>query len=260
MSYTLIQATDTPASATFAALLGHAVALAFAWVERRARDPMLPLGLFSSRPFSVANLASFFLYGGLAGLFFLMPIQLQVTAGYTTLAAGLALLPLTVLTLGLSARGGSLTKRAGPRVPLAAGALISGLALVLATRVGRDASYLTDVLPVVCLIGVGIPLITPPITVTVLSAVPDARAGIASAVSNGVARTAGLVIVAALPLLAGLPQNAASNPAEFDRGFDACMLICAALFVAGGLIVWFGVPRPAAKVPDEPICRHHIFR
>ncbi|WUH98521.1 MFS transporter [Spirillospora sp. NBC_00431] len=214
LSYALIQATDTPASATFAALVGLAVSLAFVWAERRARAPMLPLGLFASRPFSVANLASFFLYGGLAGLFFLLPIQLQVTSGYTTFGAGLALLPLTVLTLALSGRGGALTKRAGPRVPLAAGALLCGLALLLATRIGRDASYVTDVLPVVCLVGVGIPLITPPITATVLGAVPDARAGIASAVSNGVARTAGLIVVAALPLLAGLPQDAASDPAE----------------------------------------------
>ncbi|MFI0485417.1 MFS transporter [Actinomadura sp. 9N215] len=256
LSYALIQATDTPVSATVAALLGLAVSLAFVWVERRARTPMLPLGLFASRPFSVANLASFFLYGGLAGLFFLLPIQLQVTAGYSTLAAGLALLPLTVLALVLSARGGALTKRAGPRVPLAAGALLCALALLLATRVGRDASYLADVLPVVCLVGVGIPLITPPITATVLGAVPDARAGIASAVSNGVARAAGLMVVAALPLLAGLPQDAASDPAELDRGFDVGMLICAGLFVLGGLVVWFGVRRPA-DVAAEPICRHH---
>jgi EmrB/QacA subfamily drug resistance transporter len=256
MSYALIQATDDPGAATIAAALGLVASLVFVRIERRSPAPMLPLGLFASRAFSVANLASFFLYGGLAGLFFLMPIQLQVTAGYSTLAAGLALLPLTVLTLALSSQGGVITTRTGPRIPLATGALLCGLALLLATRVGSDTSYLADVLPVVVLIGIGIPLITPPITATVLGAVPDARAGVASAVSNGVARAAGLIIVAALPLLAGLPQDAADNPAALDRGFDAGMLICAGLFVLGGLIVWFGVPR-LSKVPAEPICRHH---
>ncbi|MEU5884370.1 MFS transporter [Spirillospora sp. NPDC047279] len=256
LAYALIQAADDPGTAAFAAGLGLVASLAFVRVERRSRAPMLPLGLFASRPFSVANLASFFLYGGLAGLFFLLPIQLQVTAGYTTLAAGLALLPLTVLTLALSARGGALTTRVGPRPPLAAGAAISALALLLATRIGTDASYLADVLPVVVLIGIGIPLITPPITATALGAVPDARAGTASAVSNGVARAAGLIVVAALPLLAGLPQDAATNPAALDRGFDAGMLICAGAFVLGGLIIWFGVPRRPA-VRTEPICDHH---
>lgn len=248
MSYALIQGADNLGAAAFAAFLGLVAFLVFVWIEWRSRAPMLPLGLFASRPFSVANLASFFLYGGLAGLIFLLPIQLQVTAGYTALAAGLALLPLTVLTLVLSARGGALTTRTGPRIPLTVGALICGFALLLATRVSSEATYLSDVLPVVVLIGIGIPLITPPITATVLSAVSDARAGIASAVSNGVARAAGLVVVAALPLLAGLPQDAADNPAALNRGFDIGMLICAGLFVLGGLIVWFGIPH----LPHDP--------
>lgn len=252
ITYALIQATDDPRAATLAAFAGLVASLSFVWIERRSRTPMLPLGLFASRPFSVANVASFFLYGGLAGLFFLMPIQLQITAGYTTLAAGLALLPLTVLTLVMSARGGALTTRIGPRIPLAVGALLCGLALVLATRVGPDTSYLADVLPVVVLIGIGIPLITPAITVTMLGAVPDARAGTASAVGNGVARAAGLIVVAALPLLAGLPQDAADNPTALDDGFDVSMLICGGLFVLGGVIVWFGVPNQAPSRPRPP--------
>ncbi|MCG5213038.1 MFS transporter [Streptosporangium sp. KLBMP 9127] len=251
MTFALIQAADDPGAATFAGCLGLVASLIFVRIERRSRTPILPLGLFAARPFSVANLAGFFLYGGLAGLFFLMPIQLQVTSGYSTLATGLALLPLTVLTLVLSAWGGALTTRIGPRVPLVAGALICGLALLLATRIGPDASYLADVLPVVGLIGVGIPLITPPITATVLGAVPDARAGTASAVSNGVARAAGLIVVAALPLLAGLPQDAANNSAALDRGFDVGMLICGGLFILGGLIVWFGLPHPQASPPSR---------
>ncbi|WP_053175469.1 MFS transporter [Nonomuraea sp. SBT364] len=256
MTYALIQAPGDPGPAAAAALLGLVAVLGFVRVERRSPTPMLPLGLFASRPFSLANLAGFFLYGGLAGLFFLLPIQLQITAGYSTLATGLALLPLTVLTLVLSAWGGTLTTRIGPRVPLASGALVCGLALLLATRIGADASYPAEVLPVVALVGIGIPLITPPITATVLSAVPDARAGTASAVSNGVARAAGLIVVAALPLLAGLPQDAAHNPAALDRGFDGGMLICGGSFILGGLLAWFGIPRPAG-VPAEPACRHH---
>jgi MFS transporter len=151
--------------------------------------------------------------------------------------------------LALSARAGAITARIGPRVPLAGGSLCCAVALLLATRIGTQSTYVADVLPVVALTGIGIPLITPPITTTVLSAVPDERAGIASAVSNGVARAAGLVVVAALPLLAGLPSDVADDPAALDTGFDSAMLICAGMFVLGGLVAWLGVPRPAPAAP-----------
>ncbi|MQA81468.1 MAG: MFS transporter [Streptosporangiales bacterium] len=256
-TYALTQGAAEPGPAMVAAVLGIAAMLVFWWVERRSRTPMLPLGMFSSRPFSAANLAGFFVYGALAALMFVLPIQLQLTTGYTALATGLALLPLTALTLALSARGGTLAARLGPRVPLTAGSFVCALALLLATRIGAPASYLTDVLPVVLLIGIGIPLVTPAITATVLSAVPDARAGIASAVSNGVARTAGLLVVAALPLLARLPQDAAGDPVALDHGFDRSMLIGSGLFVLGGLVAWFGVSRPAATTPT-PACRPTI--
>jgi EmrB/QacA subfamily drug resistance transporter len=256
VTYALIQ----PAEAGWAAAAVGLIAFAgFVWVERRSAAPMLPPGLFASRQFSAANLASFFLYGALAGFIFFLPIQLQLTVGYPPLAAGLALLPLTALTLALSARAGAITARIGPRVPLAAGSLCCAVALLLASRIGTQSSYLADVLPVVALTGIGIPLITPPITTAVLSAVPDARAGIASAVNNGVARAAGLVVVAALPLLAGLPSDVAGDPGAlgvgFDAGFGTAMLTCAGMFVLGGLVAWFAGPCPAPAA--GPVRRYH---
>jgi MFS family permease len=217
---------------------------------------MLPLQLFRSRAFSVANLASFVAYGALAGAFFLLPIQLQVTSGYAAWTAGVALLPLPILTLVLSPFGGELTARYGARIPLVCGSLSCTVALLLAMRIGPDASYATEVLPVMVLTGVGVPLITPPITATVLNAVPDGRVAIASAVNNGIARTAGLVAVAALPLLAGLPQDAAQDAAALDRGYGTGMLICSALFLSSGIVAWLGLPRPAAA-PAQPLGRRH---
>jgi EmrB/QacA subfamily drug resistance transporter len=253
LTYALTQSRDG-GWATAAGLAGMAVFAAFLLVEHRSSAPMLPLRLFSSRQFSAANLASFFAYGGLAGMFFLMPVQLQIITEYSAWEAGLTLLPLTVLTLVLSPYGGELTTRLGARRPLAAGALSCTVAALLATRIGADASYVSDVLPVVVLTGVGVPLITPPITTVVLSAVPEGRAGIASAVSNGVARVAGLVVVAALPLLAGLPQDIAESPAALDRGFGTSMVICAGLFFAGGLVSWIGLGTFAAS--RRPLARH----
>ena len=253
MAYALTQAA-ADAWTIAVGLAGLVAFAAFLLVERRSQAPMLPLGLFRSRQFVTANLASFLAYRAMAGMFFLLPIQLQLTTGYGASAAGLALLPLTVLTLLLSPYGGELTTRHGASKPLGAGSLICMAALLLATRIGPDASYAVDVLPVVVLTGIGVPLVTPPVTAAVLGAVPDQRAGIASAVNNGVARVAGLAVVAALPMLAGLPQHSAQNPTALEQGFGTAMLVCAALFLAGGLTAWIGLPATAATA--TPLARH----
>ncbi|MBB1156105.1 MFS transporter [Amycolatopsis dendrobii] len=246
-TYALTEASSAGWPVFASAAAGLIALAAFVQAERRRRAPMLPLELFSSREFSTANLASFCVYGALAGLFFLLPIQLQVTVGYTPLAAGLALLPATLLVLGLSARAGALTAKIGSRTLVSAGSLCCVAALLLALRIGPGAEYLADVLPTIVLIGVGIAMITPAISTAVLGAVPEQRVGIASAVNNGVARVAGLVVVAALPAVAGLPRVLAADPAALDRGFAVSMLICACLFLAGGVLTWFGMRRTASR-------------
>lgn len=239
-----------------AGLTGLVAFVAFFLVEQRSPAPMLPLSLFTSRQFSAANLVSFLVYGALAGMFFFLPIQLQITAGFSAWTAGLAMLPLTALTLFLSPYGGELTTRLGARSPLLAGSLICTIALLLATRIGAEASYLVHVLPVVALTGIGIPLITPAVTTAVLGAVDDGSAGIASAVNNGAARASGLIVVAALPLLVGLPHGTEMNPADLNHGYDLSMAICAALFLTGGLVAWIGLPGLAAK-PVRLLSRRH---
>ena len=82
---------------------------------------MLPLDVFASRQFSAINIITFLVYGAFGGLLFLLVLQLQVVSGFSPLAAGTSLLPLTVLMLLLSARAGSLAQRIGPRWLLTAG-------------------------------------------------------------------------------------------------------------------------------------------
>ncbi|HEV8373373.1 MAG TPA: DHA2 family efflux MFS transporter permease subunit, partial [Actinomycetota bacterium] len=81
---------------------GVAALVAFVLWERRSRHPMLPLDIFASRQFTAANLVTFVVYGALGGSLFLMPIQLQLVVGYSPLASGVALLPITVVLLLLS--------------------------------------------------------------------------------------------------------------------------------------------------------------
>lgn len=220
---------------------GFLALLAFVVAERTVAAPMVPPSLFASRRFTGANLATFVVYGGMSGLFFLLAIYLQRVAGYTPLAAGSALLPVTLLMLLLSARAGALAERIGPRKPMTIGPLVMAGGMVLLARLDPDVRYLTDVLPGTVLFGLGLAATVAPLTATVLAAADDELAGIASGVNTAVARTASLLTVAVLPVAAGLTGAAFSDPARFTSGFARAILIGAALVASGGLLSWFTI-------------------
>jgi len=225
--------------------------LAFVLTERRSAHPMLPLEVFRSRAFTGANLVTFLVYAANGGVFFLFVLNLQVVTGYSPLAAGIALLPATLLMLLLSARGGALGQQVGPRIPMSVGPLICALALLLMSRIGPDASYLQDVLPGVIALGLGLSLLVAPLTATALGSLDDAHAGIASGVNNAVARAAGLLAVAVLPLAAGLGAGNLTDAAALHPVYRNAMLICAALMVAGGVLAVILVP---SRLPvREPV-------
>jgi len=237
-----------PAVAT--ALIGGVVLLAafVAW-ERRARHPMLPLDLFASTQFTATNLVTFVVYGALGGALFLLPIQLQQVSGYTALEAGMSLLPLTVIMLVLSARSGALAARIGPRLQMSVGPILVGAGFALFILVDSNGNYLTEVLPAVIVLGLGLATTVAPLTATVLAAAPARHAGMASAVNNDVARAAGLIAVAVLPAAAGITGAAYLHPAMFSKGFHAAALISGALCVLGGLIAAATVRNPRRVVP-----------
>jgi EmrB/QacA subfamily drug resistance transporter len=224
---------------------------AFVWWERRTAHPMLPLDLFASAQFSATNVVTFVIYGAIGGALFLLPIQLQQVSGYTPLQAGVSLLPITVIMLLLSARSGALATRIGPRLQMSAGPLLVGAGMALFTRVTGSGSYLTEVLPAVAVLGLGLATTVAPLTATALSSARSSHAGMASAVNNDVARAAGLIAVAVLPTAAGITGSAYLDPDAFSAGFHTAVLICAALcLVAGALAVaTIRNPAPPAALP-----------
>ncbi|AOR33050.1 MFS transporter [Streptomyces fodineus] len=256
LTYALIEARAGTVVVTLSGVAGLAAAVAFVQVERHRPEPMLPPDIFASRQFTAVNLVTLCVYAAFGGFFFLTALQLQVVAGYSPLAAGTALLPTTALMLLFSARSGALADRTGPRLPLTAGPLLCAAAMLLMLRVGRDADYLTDVLPALLVMGTGLVTLVAPLTATVLASVDTARAGLASGINNAAARAAGLVAVAALPLLAGMGPEAYRVPSAFDAAFRRAMPICAAVLVAGSLLAFTLVRRPAPEC-RHPECRVH---
>jgi len=218
---------------------GLVAMVAFVLYERSSSHPMVPLGVFRNRQFTGANVVTFAVYGVLGSTFFLLSVQLQVVLGYSPVLAGAAELPVTVLMLLLSAYAGSLAERIGPRLPMTVGPLVIAASLVLLAGAGEGSSYLTDVLPGIVLLGLGLSATVAPLTATVLAAVDESMVGVASGVNNAVARAAGLFTVAALPAIVGLTQGSVlQNPAEFSSGFRAAMFLSAGMAALGGLLAW----------------------
>lgn len=192
-------------------ILSVAVGIAFLMRQHTARAPMLPLGLFRIAAFSGVNLMTLLLYGALSGILYFLPFNLIQVQGYSALQAGAAFLPMTLLIGIGSVFAGALTRQFSERQVLTIGPLIAGLGFAACALPGTDTHYLTDWLPAVVLIGIGMTLCVAPLTTVVMNAVDDDRAGVASGVNNTAARLAGVLAIA---LLTAVAVNAFSSSLE----------------------------------------------
>jgi len=139
---------------------------------------------------------------------------------------------------------------------MAAGPITMALGLLLMTRIGAGAAYPTEVLPAVIVFGLGLSFTVAPLTATVLAAADARHAGVASGVNNAVARVAGLVTIAALPIVAGLTGDDYQNPAAFASGFKIAVTVSAALAALGGVIAFFEIENDVLP-SAAPARRHH---
>jgi EmrB/QacA subfamily drug resistance transporter len=229
--------------------------------ENRAATPMLPLTIFRERQFAATSAVTFIVYAALTGATFLFPLVLQIASGYSPLASGLALVPLTAIMLALSARSGQLANRIGPRLQLSLGPLVTGAGLAMLTFSTSGSSYLIHVLPAVVVFGFGLAITIAPLTATAMSSAPSRHAGVASAVNNDLARFGGLLAVAVLPALAGITGPSYLHPDALAAGFRTAVLISGGLCAAGGLLAAVTItdPRrvpPSAGEPSSGACLH----
>jgi EmrB/QacA subfamily drug resistance transporter len=220
--------------AVWATFVGGIVALiAFILHERSAADPMLPLGLFRERNFSVGNVATFMIYAALSLQGFLLAIFLQQVAGFSATFSGLASLPVTFLMLFLSSKFGALSGKYGPRVFMAIGPIIAGLGVLLLSTANTPTNYWLEILPGILVFGIGLSITVAPLTSAILSSIESAQAGVGSAVNNAVSRIAGLLAVAMIGIFIGTSIT--------NQGFQTGMIMCAILLVLGGIVSAIGI-------------------
>jgi predicted MFS family arabinose efflux permease len=204
--------------------------------EDHAREPMLPLRLFRRRNFSVTNVETLAVYGGLSAWGFFLALYLQQVAGYTPLRAGLATLPVTIALFSVSRYAGRLSARFGPRLFMAAGPFLAGASTISLARLPERFDYWADLFPPLVGFSLGLSLTVAPLTTTVLSDAGPGDAGIASGVNNAVARVAGLLAIAVVGVAASGGTHALT-----PHGFHAAMVITGALICTGGVIGAVGI-------------------
>jgi len=214
-------------------MIGVACLIAFPWWERRTPHPMMPLHIFAARNFAAGNLATVFLYAAVSIGMLIVALFLQETAGLSATEAGLATLPVPVLSFLLARRFGTLAGEHGPRLFMAVGPLIAAGGYLWMLMAREPFNFWTQMLPGMVVFGLGLSVTVSPLTAAILAAVDPAQSGIGSAVNNAVSRISGLIAIA----LTGVITGGAVDFAGFRQG----ALVTAALFAVAGVVSAVGI-------------------
>ncbi|GAB3424826.1 MFS transporter [Flindersiella endophytica] len=206
-----------------ALVAGLAALVLFGWWERRAASPLLPLSLFRIRRFTMLNVVTFVLYGGLIACGTYTVMFLQDGLGYHPAVAGVVSAVPIIVLFALSGRFGALSDRFGGTVFVAGGSLVAGLGMLLLLRVDSADDLFTLVLPSTLIHGLGLAMLVAPLTAGVMSAVPGSRAGIASGINNAVARTGSMAAIAVIGVLISLQFSASLDRALEGKDLGPAM-------------------------------------
>jgi EmrB/QacA subfamily drug resistance transporter len=206
---------------------------ALPWREIHTDHPMIPLHMFKVRNFGIGNLSTIFVYAGLSMGTLITALFLQEVAGFSALMAGLATLPVPLLSFVIARPVGALSATYGPRLFMAAGPMIAGCGYLLMLTAGPDFEFWWQMFPGLILFGVGLSVTVTPLTSAILAAVEREQSGIGSAINNAVSRIAGLVAIACTGIIVGGTIDLAA--------FHRVALVTAALFIVGGTISALGI-------------------
>ena len=262
-AFALSRLGETDVVVTPFAIIGVLAAVAFVMWERAAPYRMVPLALFRHRTFAAANLLTFLLYFALSAVLFYLPMTVISAWEVSALEAAAAFAPLPVFIGALSTKVGAWSDRIGPRPLIAAGAALAALAFLAMALTVPLRAYWTVVLPINCVLALGMALVVSPLSTSVMGAVDAELSGLASGINNAVSRVAGLVAVAAMGGLAAIVYARAGGGQSFgeiggdevhraatDAGFQATLYVLAVMSALAAWVAWSGL-RPESRAPAD---------
>jgi len=230
-------------AAIAAALLG-----AFVVLQLRLRHPLIRLGIFRMRSLAGSNLAMLFVAAGMFAMFYFASIYVQEVLGYSPLSAGLAFLPVTAGIVAGAGLSQQLIRRVGVRAVGITGMSIAAVGLLLLSRIPVAGVYLTDLLPGLMIMAVGMGLTFVPITLIATTNVEAGDAGLASGLINTSQQLGGALGLAVLSTFAanttantisklGHAPTVAQASSALVSGFHIAFLIGAFLMLGGAALV-----------------------
>jgi len=243
-------------------VVGVGCLIAFPWWERRVAHPMMPLHIFAVRNFAIGNLATVFLYAAVSLGTLIVALFLQEAAGLSATEAGLATLPVPVLSFFLARWFGALAGVHGPRLFMAVGPLIAAVGYLWMLMAREPFNFWTQMLPGLVVFGLGLSITVSPLTAAILAAVDPAQSGIGSAVNNAVSRISGLIAIAFTGVIIALGERSDGNgvSAVDFAGFRQGALVTAALFAVAGVVSAVGIRNAPCYIdrvsPVDAACCH----
>lgn len=223
--------------------------LVFAVIENLAPTPMLPLGLFLRRDFTVAQLTGFTVSAGFFATYLYITLYLQNVLGLAPIRAGVVMLPGTLVLFLVSGASAPVTGRFAPGLVLSAGLLLTSGGLALMTIIGAHSSW-AAILPGLILACIGTGFINPAQAALALSSGPAEDSGLLAGASNTF-RFGGIAVgVAAFGAL--LPATAAlglRSPGGYVTGLHHALFVGCAVSALGAVVVGCLIGLRRAKVP-----------
>jgi EmrB/QacA subfamily drug resistance transporter len=229
----------------------------FVVIERRRRDPMLPLELFRSGTYTGANLVVLLVALAMFGVFFFVSLYMQNVLGYSPVETGAAFLPMTILIILVAPVAGRTSDRIGSRGLMTAGMLLVAVQLLLFSRLGADATF-WELLPALLVGGVGMALTMTPSAAAATRSVPVEKAGVGSAVLNSARQVGGTMGIAIIGAIMAAEAGGERSVDAFMRGFEVSLRVAAAIAVVGAVVA-FVLVRPhadagaRAQTAPEPV-------
>jgi EmrB/QacA subfamily drug resistance transporter len=231
----------------------------FLVIERRRRDPMLPLELFRNGTYTGANLVVLLVALAMFGVFFFVSLYMQNILGYSAVQAGAAFLPMTVLIILVAPIAGRTSDRIGSRGLMTAGMILVSTQLILFSRLSIDSTF-WNLLPGLLIGGAGMALTMTPSAAASTRSVPVDKAGVGAAVLNSARQVGGTMGVAIMGAIMASEIGGDRTPEAFMRGFERALLVAAGIALVGAVVA-YALVRPheeagrAERTAAEPVAK-----